>query len=52
MSRAHQIAVIVQQLVAAESSGVLFTANPITGRREQAVISASWGLGEASSAGW
>ena len=47
MSAAHQVAVIVQQLVRAESSGVLFTANPITGRRDQAMISASWGLGEA-----
>ena len=46
-SEAHDIAVIVQQLVPAESSGVLFTANPLTGRRDQAMISASWGLGEA-----
>jgi rifampicin phosphotransferase len=43
----HEIAVVVQELVPAESSGVLFTANPITGRRDQAVISAAWGLGEA-----
>ena len=43
----HEIAVVVQRLVRAESSGVLFTANPVTGERDQAVISASWGLGEA-----
>jgi phosphohistidine swiveling domain-containing protein len=47
LSATHDIAVIVQQLVPAESSGVLFTANPVTGQRDQAVISASWGLGEA-----
>jgi pyruvate,water dikinase len=47
LSTEHEIAVIVQQLVRAESSGVLFTANPVTGRRDQAMISASWGLGEA-----
>lgn len=41
------LAVVVQLLVPAESAGVLFTANPVTGRRDQAVISASWGLGEA-----
>jgi len=44
---AVSLAVVVQQLVNAEASGVLFTANPITGRRDQAVINAAWGLGEA-----
>jgi phosphoenolpyruvate synthase/pyruvate phosphate dikinase len=43
----HEIAVVVQLLVPAERSGVLFTANPVTGQRDQAVISAAWGLGEA-----
>ena len=47
MSAAHEVAVVVQQLVPAESSGVLFTAHPVTGQREQAMISAAWGLGEA-----
>jgi phosphohistidine swiveling domain-containing protein len=47
LSAAHEIAVVVQQLVAAESSGVVFTANPVTGQRDQAMISAAWGLGEA-----
>lgn len=41
------MAVLVQRLVPAESAGILFTANPITGDRDQAVINASWGLGEA-----
>jgi pyruvate,water dikinase len=39
--------VIVQKLVDAESSGVLFTANPVTGARDQTIITATWGLGEA-----
>ncbi len=41
------LAVVVQLLVPAEAAGVLFTANPVTGTRGQAVISAAWGLGEA-----
>ena len=48
----HEVAVIVQLLVPAESSGVLFTANLATGQRNQAMISASWGLGEAIVGGW
>ncbi len=45
------LAVIVQQLVPAASSGILFTANPVTGRRDEMVIDASFGLGEAIVAG-
>ena len=41
------LAVAVQRLVPAEAAGILFTANPVTGDRGEAVISASWGLGEA-----
>ncbi|HEX6819963.1 MAG TPA: PEP/pyruvate-binding domain-containing protein [Ktedonobacterales bacterium] len=41
------LAVVVQELVPAEASGVLFTANPVTGARDQMVINAAWGLGEA-----
>jgi phosphohistidine swiveling domain-containing protein len=41
------LAVVVQLLVPAEAAGILFTANPVTGQRDQAVISAAWGLGEA-----
>ena len=44
---AQEIAVVVQQLVRAESSGVLFTANPVTGQRDEAMLTATWGLGEA-----
>ncbi|MBI4640129.1 MAG: hypothetical protein HY731_05515, partial [Candidatus Tectomicrobia bacterium] len=41
------MAVVVQKMVPAEASGVLFTANPVTGNREEILINASWGLGEA-----
>ncbi|MET1043518.1 MAG: PEP/pyruvate-binding domain-containing protein, partial [Microbacteriaceae bacterium] len=42
-----RLAVVVQRLVEAAASGVMFTANPSTGRRDQVVISAAWGLGES-----
>jgi pyruvate,water dikinase len=45
------LAVIVQQLVPAQISGVLFTANPLTGQRDQTVIDATYGLGEALVSG-
>ena len=38
---------MVQELVDAESAGVMFTADPGTGRRDAVLISAAWGLGEA-----
>ena len=41
------LAVVVQEMVNAETAGVLFTANPINGRRDEMVINAVWGLGEA-----
>ncbi|HLO13569.1 MAG TPA: PEP/pyruvate-binding domain-containing protein, partial [Anaerolineales bacterium] len=41
------LAVVVQEMVDAESSGILFTANPINGHRDEMVINAAWGLGEA-----
>src|SRR5439155_25341836 len=41
-----RLAVVVQRLVEAESAGVLFTADPITGRRRRAAIEAVRGLGE------
>ena len=42
-----QIAVFIQQLVASDVSAVVFSANPITGNRDEVVINASWGLGES-----
>jgi pyruvate,water dikinase len=40
------IAVVVQQLIASERSGVLFTADPSTGNRDHVVIEGAFGLGE------
>ena len=45
------IAVVVQQLVPAEVAGVAFTANPMTGARDELVVNAAWGLGEAIVSG-
>jgi hypothetical protein len=45
------LAVVVQALVPADAAGVLFTANPLTGARDEVVISAAWGLGEAVVSG-
>jgi pyruvate,water dikinase len=42
-----QLAVLVQQLVPADVSAVVFSANPITGNHDEVVINASWGLGES-----
>ena len=42
-----QIAVLVQQLVPADVAAVVFSANPITGNRDEVMINASWGLGES-----
>jgi rifampicin phosphotransferase len=45
------LAVIVQEMVQSEASGVLFTANPLTGLRSESVIDATFGLGEALVSG-
>ncbi len=45
------LAVVVQRLVDVRTAGVLFTANPVTGRRQEAVIDAALGLGEAVVSG-
>jgi len=41
------LSVVVQQMVPSQASGVLFTANPLNGRRTETVIDATLGLGEA-----
>ncbi|HET7270677.1 MAG TPA: PEP/pyruvate-binding domain-containing protein [Rubrobacter sp.] len=41
------LAVVVQRMVQADAAGVMFTANPANGRRNEATISAAWGLGES-----
>jgi rifampicin phosphotransferase len=45
------LAVVIQQMVDAEAAGVMFTANPSNGRRNETVISAAWGLGESVVSG-
>jgi pyruvate,water dikinase len=49
--RGVRLAVVVQRMVEVSVAGVLFTANPVTGKRHQAVIDASSGLGEAVVSG-
>ena len=41
------MAVVVQEMVPADVSGVLFTADPITGRPDRVVLNAVRGLGES-----
>src|SRR5215208_1715611 len=45
------MAVVVQRMVAAQASGILFTADPVTGNRKVVSVEASFGLGEALVAG-
>ncbi|WP_198165908.1 PEP/pyruvate-binding domain-containing protein [Agromyces laixinhei] len=49
--REVSIAVVVQVLVDADTAGVMFTANPVTGARDETIIDASPGLGEAVVSG-
>ena len=42
-----RLAVLVQHLVPADVSAVVFSANPVTGDRKEILINASWGLGES-----
>ncbi|MEU0542241.1 phosphoenolpyruvate synthase [Nocardia sp. NPDC005978] len=51
LPRAAVPAVVLQRLIAARVSGVAFTANPATGARDEVVISAVYGLGEALVSG-
>ena len=46
-----KMAVLVQQLVVADVALVAFSCNPITGRNDEVVINASWGLGESIVSG-
>ena len=45
------IAVLVQEMVFSDSSGIMFTADPITSNRKVVSIDASFGLGEALVSG-
>jgi pyruvate,water dikinase len=46
-----QLAVVVQRMVDAQAAGVLFTADPISGRRSRSVLDAAPGLGDAVVSG-
>jgi len=46
-----QMNIIVQQMVDARAAGVLFTVNPVNARRDQVVVDAVAGLGEALVSG-
>ena len=41
------MAVVVQEMVRSEISGVTFTANPVSGDRTEIVVESSWGMGAA-----
>ncbi|MDV3103457.1 phosphoenolpyruvate synthase [Thermococcus waiotapuensis] len=45
------LSAVVQKMVNSEKSGVMFTANPVTSDRNEIMINASWGLGEAVVSG-
>lgn len=45
------LAVVVQSMVESEIAGVLFTANPLNGHRDEVLINASYGLGESIVSG-
>ncbi|MFC4138245.1 MULTISPECIES: PEP/pyruvate-binding domain-containing protein [unclassified Microbacterium] len=46
-----RIAVVVQQLVDSEVAGVMFSADPVSGRRDRIIVDAAAGLGEAVVSG-
>ena len=50
-SREVALSVVVQRMVRAEKSGILFTADPVTGHRFTTAIDAGYGLGEALVSG-
>jgi pyruvate,water dikinase len=41
------ISVAIQELIFSQTSGVMFTLEPVSGDKDKVVINASWGLGEA-----
>ncbi|MFE6915199.1 rifamycin-inactivating phosphotransferase [Streptomyces rubiginosohelvolus] len=49
--RTVRMAVVVQRMVLPDASGVLFTADPVTGHRRTATVDAGFGLGEALVSG-
>ncbi|MFL0198029.1 PEP/pyruvate-binding domain-containing protein [Clostridium sp. WILCCON 0269] len=45
------LAVVVQAMIDSQAAGVMFTANPVNGNRNEILISAGYGLGEAVVSG-
>jgi len=46
-----RMAVVVQQMVPADISGVAFSVNPVAGKLDEVVINSNWGLGESVVSG-
>lgn len=49
---ASAMAVVVQKMVNANTAGVMFTVDPVTGDNSRVVIEAAWGLGEGVVSGY
>ncbi len=45
------LSVVIQKMVNAKASGVMFTLHPVTGDRSKILIEANWGLGESVVSG-
>jgi rifampicin phosphotransferase len=45
------MAVVIQEMVAADVAGVAFTLDPIAGRVDRVIVEAAWGLGETVVSG-
>ncbi len=45
------LSAVVQKMVNSKTSGVMFTANPVTNDRNEIMINGAWGLGEAVVSG-
>ena len=50
-SSSMSMGVIVQRMIPAEAAGVLFTAHPTTGKSDEFLVEAGWGLGDTVVSG-
>lgn len=46
LNQSFEMGVIIQELIPAQKSGVVFTLNPVDGHDTEMIIEACWGLGE------
>jgi pyruvate,water dikinase len=46
-----KMGVVIQRMISGRTSGVMFTQNPLNGRRDQLLLSACWGSGEGVVSG-